>query len=70
LGLGGVSAHTFRHAYATNYLRKGGNMENLRVNMGHSTYDMVRRYLDLARQGSKEALAELEMVSLLKQVKK
>ncbi len=67
-GLPKLHAHLFRHAYATNYLKKGGNLENLRINMGHSTYAMLLKYLHLAKQGSKEARAELNKVSLLKDV--
>lgn len=68
LGLPRISAHTFRHAYATNYLGQGGNMENLRINMGHSSYEMLKEYLHLAMQGSKSSQDELEKVSLLKRV--
>jgi len=68
LGLPRISAHTFRHAYATNYLEEGGNMEYLRINMGHQTYEMLRKYLHLSQQRSKKSQTELERVSLLKKV--
>jgi len=67
-GLPRITAHTFRHAYAINYLEMDGNMENLRLNMGHSTYEMLRKYLGQAKQRSKSAHTELERVSLSKKM--
>jgi integrase/recombinase XerD len=43
----GVRAHKFRHTYATEYLRQGGEIERLRRILGHSTYVMVMRYVHL-----------------------
>lgn len=67
-GLPNLHAHLFRHAYATNYLKKNGNIENLRINLGHKRIDMVLKYSDLARQGGKEAREELNRITLLKDV--
>lgn len=61
-----ISAHTLRHAFGTYYLRNGGNMERLRMTMGHTTYDTLKGYLHLAEVGGKEAKQELERVSPLK----
>jgi site-specific recombinase XerD len=43
----GVRAHKFRHTYATEYLRQGGEIERLRRILGHATYVMVMRYVHL-----------------------
>ena len=42
-----VHAHRFRHTFATEYLRRGGEIERLRKILGHSTYVMVMRYVHL-----------------------
>lgn len=43
----GVHAHKFRHTFATEYLRNGGEIERLRRILGHTTYVMVMRYVHL-----------------------
>jgi integrase/recombinase XerD len=63
-----ISAHTFRHTFATNFLRKGGDIEKLRMMTGHTTYEQLREYLHLAKIGSKEMHKEIERVSILKEV--
>jgi site-specific recombinase XerD len=40
-----VSAHTFRHTYATNYLRCGGDIKTLSVLLGHTSVSTTERYL-------------------------
>lgn len=61
-----ITPHTLRHTFGTVYLRNGGNMERLRLTMGHTTYSTMQGYLHLAEAGSKQSRDELERVSPLK----
>ena len=46
----GVRAHRFRHTFATEYLRQGGEIERLRRILGHTSYVMVMRYVHLDKR--------------------
>jgi len=49
-GVAGVHAHRFRHTYAINYLRNGGNAVMLQDLLGHTDMTMTRLYVHLAEQ--------------------
>jgi integrase/recombinase XerD len=48
-GVGHAHPHRFRHTFAINFLRNGGNVYTLKEILGHASLKMCLRYLELAQ---------------------
>ncbi len=66
LNLDKLSPHKFRHTYATMLLENGATLEEVRLLMGHSSYEMTKRYLHINNKKlAKTSLAMNPLTSLL-----
>lgn len=60
------SPHTFRHYFATQYLRLGGDIGTLQRILGHSRLDITERYLSLKRDDIQAAHERFSPATLLR----
>ena len=49
-GIKRLHAHLLRHTFATSYMMQIGNLEYLRMYMGHGSYDVTKNYIQCAYQ--------------------
>ena len=49
-GIDRLHPHLLRHTFATSFIIGGGNLEFLRMMLGHSDYATTKMYLHLAQQ--------------------
>ena len=56
-----IHPHVLRHLYAMRYLSEGGTLDDLRVNLGHSSIRITQVYLDIASWHRAEAAARLDL---------
>lgn len=61
-----ISPHKLRHTFATTLLRKGANLEQVRLLLGHSSYDMTKKYLHLVEDDLKKCSLNLNPFTINK----
>ncbi len=44
-----ITPHKWRHTFATNFLKRGGDLETLRILLGHSSLKTTQKYLHLSK---------------------
>ena len=62
--------HLLRHTFATRYLENGGNIYALQQLLGHSSLDMVKKYLHLSQRRLISEFERFSPVDCLSNIKK
>lgn len=52
-GIDRLKPHLLRHTFATSFILGGGDLESLRIFLGHTSYDVTQNYLHLANTYSR-----------------
>jgi len=55
--------HTFRHTFATNYLRRGGSVFHLQKMLGHTSLEMSLRYVNLQVEDLQRVHQQVSLLS-------
>lgn len=65
-GIPRLRAHLLRHTFATRYLENGGDLYSLQQILGHTSLEMVRRYVHFTPGKMKSTYAKYSPMDCLK----
>jgi len=60
-GIQDASVHTLRHAMATHYLAKGGDLKSVQEMLGHESLETTQICLGLAKKVLRKMVQELAL---------
>lgn len=65
-GVNKTSVHAFRHTFAKDWIRGGGDVFRLQKMLGHTTLDMTRKYVNMFSEDLKEGFSEFNPLDRMK----